>query len=112
MRSLSGDYRYLLQRPSAFAWSFVRYADPNADVIIGDSEDRGRALDVTVTEPPPEGAGEQADGTRPASDERLLALALRFILPSSAYATMLIRELTKEDSSTAHHKGLSAVAEN
>ncbi len=38
----------------------------------------------------------------------LLALELRFQLPSSCYATMLLRELTKGSTSKEHHVGLSA----
>jgi tRNA pseudouridine13 synthase len=101
MLHLSGDYRYLVQRPAGFSWRFVRYSDPNAEISISDA---GEALSVNVVEPKDVSAGtEEGEG------EQALGLALRFILPSSAYATMLIRELTKEESSTAHHKGLSAI---
>ena len=38
---------------------------------------------------------------------RHLALQLRFSLPSAAYATMAIRELTKTSTATAYQKGLN-----
>ena len=40
----------------------------------------------------------------------LLALALRFQLPSSCYATMLIRELTKQSTTKDFQVALSAAA--
>lgn len=112
MMYLSGDYRPLLQRPSTFAWRFVPYCNPNADIDISDADEADeQQLAVTVTEPaPPEAPAGEAE-PEAAGGRQLRALALRFILPASAYATMLIRELTKEDSSTAHHRGLSAVAQ-
>jgi hypothetical protein len=41
-----------------------------------------------------------------------LALELCFSLPPGSYATMLVRELTKQSSSTQFAKGLSAAANN
>lgn len=41
----------------------------------------------------------------------LLAVKLTFQLPPSSYATMLIRELTKRSTSTAHHKALTVEAD-
>lgn len=40
----------------------------------------------------------------------LVALLLSFQLPPSTYATMLIRELTKQSSASKYQKGLSAAA--
>lgn len=39
-----------------------------------------------------------------------VALQLAFSLPSSTYATMLVRELTKTSTATAFHKSLSQLA--
>lgn len=40
-------------------------------------------------------------------DSAYLGLRLAFTLPTSCYATMLIRELTKQPTSVAHQKGLA-----
>ena len=57
------------------------------------------------------GAAGQPVSSPPASDSAagagLLALSLKFQLPPSCYATMLIRELTKNCTSKAHHKALT-----
>eukprot|EP00891_Asterochloris_glomerata_P003047 jgi/Astpho2/3047/e_gw1.00051.10.1_t len=59
------------------------------------------------------GTAEQPVSGPPASDSAagagLLALSLKFQLPPSCYATMLIRELTKNCTSKAHHKALTQV---
>ncbi len=59
------------------------------------------------------GTAEQLVSSPPASDSAagagLLALSLKFQLPPSCYATMLIRELTKNCTSKAHHKALTQV---
>ena len=39
-----------------------------------------------------------------------VALQLAFSLPSSTYATMLFRELTKTSTATAFHKSLTQLA--
>ena len=62
--------------------------------------------------PPPQQAPEEAAwgperGAEAGGDGKFLAVNLQFTLPPSAYATMLVRELTKESSSTAHHKSLN-----
>jgi tRNA(Glu) U13 pseudouridine synthase TruD len=40
----------------------------------------------------------------------LMAVLLQFQLPSSCYATMMIRELTKESTSKEHHKAMTGAA--
>ena len=59
------------------------------------------------------GAAGQPVNNPPANESAagagLLALSLRFQLPPSCYATMLIRELTKNCTSKAHHKALTQV---
>jgi tRNA pseudouridine13 synthase len=39
-----------------------------------------------------------------------MAVLLQFQLPSSCYATMMIRELTKESTSKEHHKAMTGAA--
>ena len=87
---LRGDYRRLLQRPSDLEWRIERYDDPTEPLVQTDiARLRG--------EPP-----------RPckASGERT-ALIICFTLPASSYATMLIRELTKQKTDKAHQIALN-----
>ena len=64
-------------------------------------------------EPASHGAAGQPVSSLPACHSAagagLLALSLKFQLPPSCYATMLIRELTKNCTSKAHHKALTQV---
>ena len=70
----------------------MRYSNPDADLAETDlMELEGRAL--------PEVEGADGSGQH-------LALRLAFTLPPSCYATMLIRELTKQPTTVAHHKAL------
>jgi tRNA pseudouridine13 synthase len=87
---LRGDYRRLLQRPSDFEWRIERYDDPTEPLVQTDvARLRG--------EPP---------RPRKASGERT-ALIICFTLPASSYATMLIRELTKQKTDKEHQIALN-----
>ncbi|GLC42432.1 hypothetical protein PLESTM_001332600 [Pleodorina starrii] len=130
--SLTGDYRYLLHRPTHFHFAFKRYNDPNDDsLVLTDLEllsGRGRDANTQHTDSssPPvassngggAGAGGQPPPQPPQPPQRgsvrgsgpLLALELRFQLPSSCYATMLLRDLMKTSTSKSFHAGLSAAA--
>lgn len=69
------------------------------------------------TDPPDgmdvEGAsGENGDGPKLAGPPkgRYYALCLHFTLPAAAYATMCLREITQQDTSTSFHTSLNALA--
>lgn len=51
------------------------------------------------------------DGAEDTSEGELLALRIQVTLPSSTYATMLIRELTKQSTATAIHKARTLAAQ-
>lgn len=108
--SLGGDYRHLLIKPKSFEWELIKYSDPNDDTLMESDFDKinSKGLD----EPGEKSAKRQ----RRAEDEKLaaiprdlLGLKLVFKLPSSSYATMLIRELTRESTSKAFQSKLSAI---
>jgi tRNA pseudouridine13 synthase len=81
---------------AALQYEILRYSHPDTDLALTDlMELEGRQL------PPPVAPNDEAGGQR-------LALRLTFTLPSSCYATMLIRELTKQPTSTSYHAGRSA----
>ena len=92
--SLSGSYRKFLQKPIEMEWRILKYDDPQLPLTATDlSRLRG--------EPDPEGV---VDGKRTAA-------VLEFTLPASTYATMCLRELTKQSTELSHQMQLNARAE-
>lgn len=80
-------------------YELVRYRHPDADLATTDLQALQGAAAAAPVPPGDDGGGEEGEG-------RLLGLRLAFTLPASCYATMLIRELTKQPTSVAHHKAL------
>ncbi|CAO1319707.1 unnamed protein product [Diamesa tonsa] len=85
--SLGGAYRKVFIKPEKLSWSFKNYTDQDSNLILSDIEKHNK---VTET---------KYDGT-------LKSLVLNFFLPSSTYATMLLRELLKEDTSVGNQIAL------
>eukprot|EP00795_Rhopilema_esculentum_P017264 gene17264-8827_t len=81
--SLSGAYRFMIARPSNISWSIAAYDDYRVPLWQTD-------LDVIHGQEIPSGN----------ESGNLKALKLEFSLPTSSYATMVIREITKMDTST------------
>ena len=73
--TLNGSYRNILHLPKELSWSVLRYTDPDVPLAQSD-EDQLLGFD-----PPP-----------PALDGRFLALQIRLILGTAAYATMALQE--------------------
>jgi tRNA pseudouridine13 synthase len=88
--SMPGAYRRIVQRPADLTWQFFSYSDPTSPLVQTD-------LSVLRKEPPPQGDGKGS----------MRAVVLSFMLPSSTYATMLLRELTKQSTSLSHQKELN-----
>ncbi|KAL7734091.1 hypothetical protein ACLKA6_011774 [Drosophila palustris] len=84
--ALGGAYRKLLIQTSDLKWSFRRYSTPEDTLIASDWE---QLKNIEITPEPSESEG------------KYMALLLEFSLPTAAYATMLLRELFKQDTSTA-----------
>ncbi len=91
---LPGAYRKLVIKPDKIEYSFARYSDPKTDLTATDLM-RVEAGDDSV-----QASGEEKDG-------KFLALRLSFALPTSSYATMVIRELMKSTSSQAAHRAMT-----
>ncbi|EDV96334.1 pseudouridylate synthase 7 homolog [Drosophila grimshawi] len=85
--ALGGAYRKLLIETSDLTWSFRRYRTPEDTLIASDWE---QLKNIEITPEPAE--SESGDYT---------ALLLEFTLPTAVYATMFLRELFKQDTSTA-----------
>ena len=86
--SLPGSYRKVLVKPKDFEWSLVSYEDPNADI------------DLSISK----------ENTLPDLEGKSLAVVLQFTLPTSAYATMCLREFLKTETSSFYHHQLSVQA--
>ncbi len=93
--TLSGSYRNILHLPKELSWSVLRYTDP--DVPLAQSDE-----DQLLGYDPP----------APTPDGRFLALQIRLILGTAAYATMALREVTKTDTSSHFQSGLTQVSED
>lgn len=80
--SLGGAYRKVFQKPIDLTWKFLKYSSDRDELI---NSDYSRMVKDPEIESKPDG-----DQT---------ALVLEFSLPQSTYATMLLRELLKNDTS-------------
>ncbi|WFD26340.1 tRNA pseudouridine(13) synthase [Malassezia nana] len=93
---LKGAFRRIIQKPSEFKCSFLRYDEPDAPLCATD-EDILLHADAL-----PSGSA-----TAP-----YLAVQLVFQLPPSSYATVLLRELLRTDTSAHAHKALTKQAQS
>ncbi|KAJ2314914.1 multisubstrate pseudouridine synthase 7 [Coemansia sp. Cherry 401B] len=87
---LSGAYRRIVIRPRDFSFEWMRYSDDTLPLARSDS-------DAIENKHVPESI-EFGDH---------LALKLKFDLPSSAYATMLLRELMRQETASGYQSQLS-----
>jgi len=86
-----GGYRKLISVPQQVEHSFIDYEDPNQPLT--DIEEK--LFTSTYA-----GRKQQQVQDFITSTPKKTALILKFTLASSEYATMFLRELTKQDSST------------
>lgn len=107
LHQLPGAYRHLIYRPADMEWELLRYDAPNAELAVTDLqllEHKRRCAAAAAADsklPPPLAPA----GITPGG--RHIALRLSFTLPTSSYATMLIRELTKQPTDVEHHAALT-----
>jgi tRNA pseudouridine13 synthase len=94
--SLPGSYRRIINLPTRVDWAHLSYTDP--DIALTQS-DEDKLLDY----PPP--ATHDPDG-------KFKALRIELELGSSAYATMALREVTREETSVWHQIGLTLGGED
>lgn len=83
--SLTGAYRKMIIKPEHLTWELFKYKSETDNLIQSDWEE-------IKNENKPE----------PAEDGELLALIVDFRLPSSTYATMVLREILKADTSASN----------
>jgi tRNA pseudouridine13 synthase len=87
--AMPGGYRHVLFKPKDLEYSVLRYDDKETELAQTDADVLNGAPPLVLPE-----------------NGKYLALRLAFSLPSSTYATMLIRELTKMPTSVEFSKGL------
>ncbi|KAJ1735465.1 multisubstrate pseudouridine synthase 7 [Coemansia biformis] len=88
---LAGAYRHLVIKPRDFSYEWMRYNDDMQPLARSDSDAiEGKHIPESID------FGEH------------VALKLRFDLPSSAYATMLLRELMRQETAAGHQTKLSS----
>ncbi|XP_005179284.1 pseudouridylate synthase 7 homolog [Musca domestica] len=103
--SMAGAYRKILIKPTEMSWEFRSYATPEDTLILSDFEKfKGKTLDDLKGKRGNNNASEGGD------DKKYQALILDFCLPTAAYATMMLRELLKCDTSAAHQTAMETAA--
>ncbi|GAB4822214.1 hypothetical protein N2152v2_009260 [Parachlorella kessleri] len=93
LTGLPGDYRRVMHFPADLQYELLRYDDPDQELAGTDLQ----SWRAGSCHPQPQRVREGG---------KYLAVRLSFQLPTSCYATMLIRELTKMDTSTEFQRTL------
>ncbi len=93
---LPGSYRKLVIRPRDVTWQLLHYDTLTTPLTTTDLERLQRASNSAASE---QSAAESTSG-------QYKALRLEFTLPSSCYATMCLRELTKQSTTIEFQKSL------
>ncbi|CAK9784657.1 tRNA pseudouridine synthase D [Cutaneotrichosporon oleaginosum] len=94
--SLPGSYRKIVHKPANVTWAHVRYTDPDVPLTQAD-EDRLLGLNVPAKDDP---------------EGKFGALIISWSLGTSSYATMALREITRQETSAWHQTGLTAEGED
>ncbi|WVF66366.1 hypothetical protein IAT40_001106 [Kwoniella sp. CBS 6097] len=94
--SLPGSYRRMILRPISLQWTHIQYTDPDLSLVQSD-EDAILNLNPPVANDP---------------EGKFRALKIELTLGSATYATMCLREITREETSTWHQIGLSMKGED
>ncbi|KAJ2648892.1 multisubstrate pseudouridine synthase 7 [Coemansia sp. RSA 1250] len=87
---LAGAYRHIIIKPREFAYEWMRYNDDMLPLARSDSD-----------------AIEGKHEPESIDFGKYLALKLKFDLPSSSYATMLLRELMRQETASGYQSQLS-----
>ncbi|KAF9585989.1 multisubstrate pseudouridine synthase 7 [Lunasporangiospora selenospora] len=98
--SLPGSYRALIAKPGNVEWEIKRYSDPDVSLTTTDLE----MLTQLQNKEDGSNSGITQEGDK---DGQYLALILNLTLGSSQYATMAIREVCKQDTSSAFQSTLN-----
>lgn len=80
----------MVVKPKNLNWKVIPYDDPNISLVQTDLDRMARVSEQETL-----------------NDGKYRALKLEFDLPTSSYATMLVREILKTDTSPFHHSSLN-----
>jgi tRNA pseudouridine13 synthase len=94
----TGDYRKLLCIPADVDFQLLEYSDPLQPLVPTDMM-RLQGIQIKIPNTTTAASGEAGDDNKSST---LLAMRVGFTLPSSAYATMALRELMKRPTSAAY----------
>ncbi|WWC85511.1 uncharacterized protein L201_000375 [Kwoniella dendrophila CBS 6074] len=100
--SLPGSYRRIIIKPISLNWNHLNYTDPDVSLVQSD-EDK-----ILNLNPPPSTTIIEQEVQGGDDDQgKFKALKIELTLGSSTYATMVLREITREETSTWHQIGLT-----
>lgn len=99
---MGGDYRNILVKPYDMKYQLIDYSDKTRDLVQSDWDRMQENLSTVEGDEkkqnPEEAKGEKAAGE---PTDVYKALVVEYSLPSSAYATMALRELLLDEPLTA-----------
>ncbi len=105
---MSGVYRKLLRYPEDFQYSIKRYVRNDEEIIQTDfqrnAEKESKPKVVMYSKAATQGS------SAPSDEATKRALHLEFTLTSGSYATMMIREITRESTDTGRQADLTSAA--
>ncbi|SPO28467.1 related to PUS7 - Pseudouridine synthase [Ustilago trichophora] len=104
---LKGSYRRILVKPNAFNYTLTSYTDPDIPLTYTDEE---LCLNPSLSNSFPikqEHFNSKVTQNHKIQSSIFTALTLNFQLPSSSYATMLMREALKSDTSSFKHRQMT-----
>ncbi|SJX64285.1 related to PUS7-Pseudouridine synthase [Sporisorium reilianum f. sp. reilianum] len=99
---LNGSYRRMLVKPRHFDFRITAYTDPDIPLTHTDEE---VCLDPALS-------NHSNPESHTDAEAKFTALTLTFQLPSSSYATMLMREALKSDTSSFKHRQMTQKSED
>lgn len=96
--AMAGAYRRLIQMPQDFEWKVVEYQKFNQEIAETEltAMRAVKAASAPAATEEEEGEGDAAADVAVQGNKVYTALQLKFTLPPGTYATMMLRELTKE----------------
>lgn len=93
---MPGSYRKIVHKPSNVSWQHIKYTDPDIPLAQAD-EDGLLGLNIPAEDDP---------------DAKFNALKISWSLGTSSYATMALREITRQETSSWHQIGLTLEGED
>lgn len=94
--SLPGSYRLILLRPLSLTWTHLQYTDPDLPLVQSDEDE------ILSLNPP---AANDPEG-------KFRAVKVDMQLGASTYATMVLREITREETSSWFQRGRTMKGED